>query len=200
MRPDREAGHTFWMRREGSSSSIRPSSWALASAAGSPSAPVTSDGNSHMPASSPPSGRRTKQYAVGAVGAAPRRRQSAMVATCSRRCATLAALAGQSLTLTLPSPLAAACARQMPCRGQAPHGTAPALRHCTAPSSISAWLQSPGRAGSSSCSASCAMWPDSGCLAQSPPRARSRQITRITLPSTTAAFLPKAMEDTAAAV
>ena len=72
--------------------------------------------------------------------------------------------------------------------------------HCSAPKSIIPWLKSPGRSGGSK---DWARAVNSFFAAVEPTgvsRPKQRASTRYTLPSTTAAGSPKAMEPMAAAV
>ena len=94
-----------------------------------------------------------------------------------------------------PIALAAQHARS----GQAAQSGA-AGRQTVAPRSISAWLKSPGRSGGISSSALRAISARPAALSASPAKPVSREMTRVTLPSTAAARSPKAMDAMAPAV
>jgi hypothetical protein len=162
------------------------------------------EGNSQSPARSPSGGRWTSRKR-GSDAAAPSRftapaQESTQTATRSSRAAAFFALAGKRVTGSAGSARCAASARQSPASGQAPH-TGDVGVHTVAPSSIRPWLRSPGRAcvsTSARASAQCAL--TALAALGSPASARSRERTRTTLPSTSGARRPKAMDETAPAV
>ena len=91
-------------------------------------------------------------------------------------------------------------AAHWPFSGQAPQSGGPLGPHTVAPSSISAWVKSPGHsAGYTVSKAALARFFTAGSL-MGAGSAKKRDSTRSTLPSTAATGRPKQMEATAPAV
>ena len=184
------------------------------------SAVAAAEGNSHSPPSRPPSGRFVNRYPTCSSSSplsspvardTETRASTTRTSTRSSRFGAFFSFSGTSVTRNGfssgrdASPAAVCSARPAQCAatGHAEHRGARGA-HTVAPSSIMAWLKSPGRSRESSASATArtaaaALVP---LLAASPPprAAARRAATRITFPSTAATGSPNAMDATAAAV
>ena len=154
-------------------------------AASPPSVAVT-DGSSSRPSRKPVPSRWRRRRRPASSTKSP---TASRTATVSRRGGTAGRRAAE------PS----SRAQQANATGHSPQSGVTG-RQSVAPSSIIAWLKSPGRPGSIHRAARSATSAASRGSFAWPSSAASRATTRMTLPSTTALGSPKAIEATAAAV
>lgn len=165
-----------------------------------PSPPVYDVGHSHSPASTPVSLRRCSNTRLCAASSCAPSLQISTRTSPKTDFLVAAALGAGKDEAASPPALSMRRASQWDDTG---HEAQSGLRglQTVAPSSITAWFQSPGRDGSNSCCASAWIWraaaADPGASART---ARNLEITRTTFASTHATGSPKAMDATDAAV